>query len=412
MQSAFPKMLSAFGSTSNEVVSLVSQRARPRTIIPFGDSITETSSVREGGSSGITTQYGMGYAETAIRLAGGWTQIHNAGIAGNTSTQMLARIQSDVIAKQPGACLLMAGTNDVVVGMTTQQVQTCMNNIERMVLMLLNANILPILVTIPPKNGSAGAGEVVRGLTQRMIRFYYLLSEYYGIPLADIYRACVNPVNGTWTSGLASDGTHPDPAGIAVIAPIVANVLRNPGAHRASNYMCAVSNVSPNGEDNLLANGTFINSTTPPSPNGWTTNLTGNNSALLQANNTYPYVGNEFVHTKTGTGGAYSLYSAPFNVTPGNILRYSGSLAVEGAIVSAVTPYSVALEFNAGSVRRAIAGGTQTGTFDFAADLEVPVGAATASATVFCNSANVWRHRNFTVLDLTATRSIWQPGNQ
>ncbi|MBN8526974.1 MAG: hypothetical protein J0M02_16695, partial [Planctomycetes bacterium] len=40
------------------------------------------------------------------------TTVINAGIGGNTTTEMLARLQRDVLAHRPDLVVLMAGTND------------------------------------------------------------------------------------------------------------------------------------------------------------------------------------------------------------------------------------------------------------------------------------------------------------
>ena len=73
-------------------------------IVALGDSVTK--GVRPDGS----VRFGQTFAALlAKRLK---RPVINAGIGGNTSTQMLARLESDVLKYHPRAVILMAGLND------------------------------------------------------------------------------------------------------------------------------------------------------------------------------------------------------------------------------------------------------------------------------------------------------------
>lgn len=68
----------------------------------------------------------------------------NAGVAGNTSTQMLARINADVIAHAPKYCTLMSGINDYYYSVSAADYRY---NLTAMIGLLRNSGIIPVLMT-------------------------------------------------------------------------------------------------------------------------------------------------------------------------------------------------------------------------------------------------------------------------
>ena len=72
--------------------------------------------------------------------------IHNKGINGSTSTDMLIRFQRDVLDISPEILFLMAGTNDLL---SNRPVTSIINNIELMIKDALSNNI-EVYIGIPP----------------------------------------------------------------------------------------------------------------------------------------------------------------------------------------------------------------------------------------------------------------------
>lgn len=72
-------------------------------IVFFGDSLTQAVEVQPTDRWAYKVGTSAGYAPA---------DIINSGISGNRSDQMLARIQSDVIAHSPDVCVLMPTVND------------------------------------------------------------------------------------------------------------------------------------------------------------------------------------------------------------------------------------------------------------------------------------------------------------
>jgi lysophospholipase L1-like esterase len=181
-------------------VAATSTLSRSFRVVVAGDSITAGSSGRPNHPA--NQSWGRGYAALTLWQSG-LRGVVNAGVGGNTSTQMLARWQTDVLAYNPDAVLLMIGTNDVVTtGFNDAKLATLMNNIEQMVVQSLAANVLPIIVTPPAKDGN-------KADTRRIIPFYYWLTEAYSVPLIDMFAITVDPASGGWKAGLSDDGTPP-----------------------------------------------------------------------------------------------------------------------------------------------------------------------------------------------------------
>lgn len=88
-----------------------------QTIIFFGDSITD-SFRNQNAAIGTEAQLGMGYVRHlhARLLSENWdrkVQFINQGISGNTTRQLLERIEEDVLAIDADQVFMMIGINDV-----------------------------------------------------------------------------------------------------------------------------------------------------------------------------------------------------------------------------------------------------------------------------------------------------------
>ena len=90
-----------FYSPSNKW-HLVNSEPRGKTIVAFGDSLTE----------GYGAASGESYPARLSILVG--EDVINAGVSGNTTTQALRRVQSDVIDHQPRMVLITLGGNDMI----------------------------------------------------------------------------------------------------------------------------------------------------------------------------------------------------------------------------------------------------------------------------------------------------------
>ena len=200
------------------------KQVRPRGDVVFlGDSITN--------NTGLYTEsplfYQDGYPGHMIGQAGGALRsVRNAGISGNTSTQMLARFDTDVTPYLPGTVHLMCGTNDVLASFTLATMQS---NVRAIVGKIRGIGAVPVLCTIPPCASTTTPQRLVLWQFNQWIRRY---SQVQGITLLDLYRVLANPaLAGGMLPAYDLDGTHPNVLGQMAMAAYAAPILaaRTPG---------------------------------------------------------------------------------------------------------------------------------------------------------------------------------------
>jgi lysophospholipase L1-like esterase len=243
--------------------NFVNQRRGPLRCIALGDSVTQNDSFEA--ASGLWTE-GNGYFErcfaterrTERHPAGNYVFVRNAGIGGNTTPDMLARLDTDVLAYNPDVMFLMAGTNDILPGAVDADYAAFFTALEKIIVRAQLAGVNVILSTCPTKN--AAPAEVARA-----IPWYYMLAKHYGIPLIDAHRVTADPVTGQYKTGYSDDGTHPNVSGIAAIVSLFAQASTSTGGRC---YRSVVATATPR-PDNLILNGCFVKNTVPPAMDNW-----------------------------------------------------------------------------------------------------------------------------------------------
>lgn len=149
------------------------------------------------------------------------------GISGQSSGQMVARFQQDVVALKPRAVHIMAGTNDIggATGPITEE--EFAGNIRAMLDMAKANDIAVVLAAIPPMSRLLPRPDfdvrpVVRQLNQRLAA----LAVEYGVSFVDYYAPLALP-DGSFDPQLANDGVHPTRAGYAVMKPLAQAALQS-----------------------------------------------------------------------------------------------------------------------------------------------------------------------------------------
>lgn len=193
----------------------------------LGDSITRgLGAVNKGDSwppilTGTTVAVaGDSIPTYAMLYSGGKiAKTVNAGISGNTTAQMLARVQTDVVAYKPSVCVILGGTNDSA---TPVPLTAFAANITGIVQALWKAGIAPVLCTIPTINSSTQ--RPVIGRYNAWIRRF---AARQGIPLLDYYTLSVDPATGNLLQSAMgnTDGTHPGNIGNALLGKYAADIL-------------------------------------------------------------------------------------------------------------------------------------------------------------------------------------------
>jgi lysophospholipase L1-like esterase len=399
-----PSNVAITGGTINSRSVLRLFSARPLSVVVAGDSLTQGNS----SSSAGMWSWGTSYAEGALMMAGPrFRLLANAGISGNTAAQLLARLDADVLAYAPDLCPLLIGTNDITSGMSDSAITSMMNTIEQIVLRLLRAGIMPVIATPPPNDGAIAEAKKIQW-------FYYALAQYYGLPLIDMFRALVDPADGSWATGLNVDSKHPNAAGIAVMQSAAAAVLTNLEKSACPPYLAAVSETSANGFANAVMNGAFANAAASPTPDGWTVVTTGATQTLVSA--PQPYTGNTVRYDKTAASSqnalqAASITSAGAGFAVGDVLDINVRLKTSGLTPASASGFRVELNSNLGTFAR-LNNWVQNGDFSASWRITVQSGVTSLTPRLVVQDIGLYEVNNWTVFNVTRANAIWQPGRQ
>lgn len=121
-----------------------------------------------------------------------------------------------VLNQQPGFVLIFFGSNDAIMGRDSSET---IDNLQAIVTACKNANVIPVLTTLPPMIGEHAAyNDGVDALNPLIAS----LAAQEDVPLADVHAAFV----GNEEAYLISDGLHPTEAGAEAIATTYANLFR------------------------------------------------------------------------------------------------------------------------------------------------------------------------------------------
>ena len=272
-------------STATGVVPINPYGSGGFTTILLGDSITANGAQTQPTFASFDDRC---FFEWANMLSGhNWRVLRNAGIAGQTSLQILARVQSDVIAYGPSACDVMAGTNDFTNGIPASQT---IANLAQIYSQLRSAGIYVRAWAITPRPALSAAFQASILTINKWIKEFCAAEP--GCEFLDAFAALVSPSSTTQAMiATYTDGAlHPYNAGAFAIGqalapqfsrwPLIASLYPSSASDDLS-----VNNAAPNVSANPLmlgSGGTFTGagsaggSGTVPSqwtvviPSGWT----------------------------------------------------------------------------------------------------------------------------------------------
>lgn len=151
----------------------------------------------------------------------------NRGISGQTTPQMLVRFRADVVALDPKAVVILAGTNDIAGNTGKQSVQMIEDNLASMVdiaranhIKVILATVLPVSDYFDPNQSKNRPPETIKELNT-WIRDYVRREH---LVLLDYYPAMLDE-QGVFKKGLTFDGLHPNAAGYDVMRPLAAKAI-------------------------------------------------------------------------------------------------------------------------------------------------------------------------------------------
>jgi len=157
----------------------------------------------------------------------------NRGISGQTTPQMLLRFRQDVIAHQPMAVVILAGTNDISGNTGPMTLAQTGDNIASMAeiakangIKVVLSSVLPVSDTVRRKDGEfyiqtrSRPPAKIAAMNEWLKRY----ADRNGHVYLDYYSAMVDE-KGFVKVGLTYDGLHPNAAGYAIMSPLAQDAI-------------------------------------------------------------------------------------------------------------------------------------------------------------------------------------------
>ncbi len=192
-------------STQNSIFNslVISPHSKYSTYTAFGDSITQGFET--------TTSYFDRVSQYLKNKEG--TVSYNQGVGGNTTYDLLSRIESELQSENPQLVTLMIGANDIRIGTKNNPTITSLDYKNNMIQIISDINPSPqrtlILFELPPIKDWNVSGFSA-GSNQRLIEFNKIiigLANQYGIPYINLNNLSNIP------NSFNSDQLHPNNTG-------------------------------------------------------------------------------------------------------------------------------------------------------------------------------------------------------
>ena len=177
----------------------------PDTLVFMGDSITRAWPVRSL------------FPDDVVR---------NAGIGGETTADMLARFDRDVIAHRPQAVHLLGGINDIAENGGPVTVDAVAANLQTMIDRARRQGAAVVLGTLLPCTNVDWRPHLTMQPSILALNAWIAgFANGSGIVVAD-YFAPLADASGGLPAAYGPDGVHPNDAGYGVMAPVARAALR------------------------------------------------------------------------------------------------------------------------------------------------------------------------------------------
>ena len=190
------KFLKAYSRYKIRKFKRAAQHVPPGKLLFFGDSITEFCPLKK--------YYGE-------------YEPFNSGISGNTTQDLLDRMEVSVYAYQPAALVLLIGVNDIInEGRNADEVA---GNYRQILQELKEHGVDRILAQscYPTFGEYAYANQEIVLLNEKIM----CLAEEYGCMYVDVHAALKDPHSGELQAGYSRDGLHPNEAGYAAVSEVL-----------------------------------------------------------------------------------------------------------------------------------------------------------------------------------------------
>jgi lysophospholipase L1-like esterase len=146
----------------------------------------------------------------------------NRGIGGQTTPQMLVRLFPDVIALQPAALLVFAGTNDIARNTGPSTLTMIEDDLQAIAELAQAHGIKVILCSVTPVSDYTARRQTPERPPSDILKLNAWMREYAAranAVFADYYAALVDET-GMLKQGFSGDGLHPNDKGYALLVPV------------------------------------------------------------------------------------------------------------------------------------------------------------------------------------------------
>ncbi|OZD74911.1 hypothetical protein CH273_25845 [Rhodococcus sp. 05-339-2] len=280
---------------SPKTAALTYRSRKNSTIVWWGDSNTAN-----GSNGSLSTRPGSFWPWANIMLGHRLRTLKNAGVGGETSTQILARFDADVKAFAPAWVHILAGTNDAGDTAVAVPLATTQANILAMIDKCREIGARVLVGTIPPRNTRTTASRAhAMGLNGWIRQLPYLQPD---VIVVDYFGVLADPaVADNWIAGYAmDDNTHFRGIGACTAGKLLADTLRS-----LVPPLIRVSRVHAVDPTNLLSSqGLFQGAAAGTAPSGWTASNASYISGLVDRTDGIP---GKWLQVVVPDGGTFSL---------------------------------------------------------------------------------------------------------
>ena len=202
---------SATSGSASGAAALTTTAVQARSYVVLGDSL----SVWAFAPSNTRSTNSKAWPYLLAAQDADLTLIRDAGVPGNTTAQMLARLKRDVFAYHPDVLFILGGTNDIG---KRYSAATILDNLHKIIDLARAQGIEVVVLTIPPNNEiSHYQLERLRAVNAGLIR----LGATEGFKVVDVYAALSDSRGHLPSVYAAYDGLHLSVRGEAALAAAV-----------------------------------------------------------------------------------------------------------------------------------------------------------------------------------------------
>jgi lysophospholipase L1-like esterase len=183
-------------------------------------------------------------------------QVINAGRGGDTTQDLLARLEDEVLAREPDLVVLLAGTNDRLNSKKALPLAKYAENLKELVRTITARGTKLLLVTVPPvhepylvgRHGAAFYAE--EGPGARIVAVnavIHRVAREHRVPVVEYFAAvenaggaseeCGSLIRNVANSG-SPDGVHPTDAGYRLLGNMVAEVIGRENLQGMGRIVC------------------------------------------------------------------------------------------------------------------------------------------------------------------------------